>query len=110
MVSRSKRSHAAAGHVGQVDAGGRESGSPRSVVMHRGVVDRTVATTVHLGSQVVISRAQTPELLFGTLGPKIATAGDMRGRAFMTERELRPIAAMHSWIEQRRMWNPAQFN
>ncbi len=58
--------------VGQVDPAGGESFALRSEVLERGVVERSVATSAHLGPQVVAGRAKATELLPDPLRRQIA--------------------------------------
>jgi len=66
--------------VCEIDAGGGEGGSPGAVIADRGVVESAVATTVHLGPQVVASRAKAAELLLDPLGRQVATGGQRAAR------------------------------
>jgi len=65
--------------VCEIDAGGGEGGSPGSVMLQCGVVESAVATTVHLGPQVVASRAKAAELLLDKLGRQVATPPNVAG-------------------------------
>lgn len=60
------------GDVGEIDTGGGRRVTPTTEVLMIGVVKRTVASLLHLGPTVVASGAQTPKLLFDTLGRQVA--------------------------------------